>query len=153
MLSGRPQLQPSFSLHVEFGGGAATWSGHGIAFQQKVPVTRHVGFEVSVSTPCTLHFTVAACSWVHLLLLKPGQMGIPCCLYTEAVLHHGITLLLPTAYSDPGASPHWQCTTCVSAANLSSCRLVKLYGCQHLLHTAGDWINSLSFAKYNILTT
>lgn len=24
-------------------------------------------------------------------LLKPGQMGIPICLYTEAVLHHGIT--------------------------------------------------------------
>ena len=53
MLSGRPQLQPSFSLHVEFGGGAATWSGHGIAFQQKVPVTRHVGFEVRVIIICT----------------------------------------------------------------------------------------------------
>ena len=46
MLNGQPRLQPSFNVHIEFGRGAATWSGNGIAFQQKVPVTRHVGFEV-----------------------------------------------------------------------------------------------------------
>ena len=62
MLSGRPQMQPSFSVHVEVGRGAATWSGNGIAFQQKVPVTRHVGFEVSCElTPACLYASSCAC--------------------------------------------------------------------------------------------
>ena len=79
MLSGRPQLQPSFSLHVEFGGGAATWSGHGIAFQQKVPITRHVGFEVRATAFCTL-------LWHCISQLQVAQ-GRTCCSPVEAWSH------------------------------------------------------------------
>lgn len=46
MIGGQPQLQPTFNVHVEVGRGAATWSGDGITFQQEVPVTRRVAFEV-----------------------------------------------------------------------------------------------------------
>lgn len=92
MLSGRPQLQPSFSLHVEFGGGAATVSGHGIAFQQKVPLTRHMGFEVRATAFCTLMWhcisQLLTSAPVALLLPKP-EMSITCYLYTKAVLRRG----------------------------------------------------------------
>lgn len=100
MLSGRPQLQPSFSLHVEFGGGAATWSGHGIAFQQKVPVTRHVGFEVRprrcASYCVVLHLTTVSAhtlrsaAWYNIPHRLDTQL--PCSTYasTYAILHYDI---------------------------------------------------------------
>ncbi|KAL3151758.1 hypothetical protein ABBQ38_012735 [Trebouxia sp. C0009 RCD-2024] len=71
MLNGRAQVQPSFSLYVEIGRGAATWSGDGIAFRQKVPVTRHVGFEVIGSS----HFPLPSVTYTPggSQRLAPGQ--------------------------------------------------------------------------------
>ena len=54
MIGGQPQLQPTFNVHVEVGRGAATWSGDGIKFQQEVPVTRRVAFEVNCRQVCFL---------------------------------------------------------------------------------------------------
>ena len=62
MSGGQPQLQPSFSVHMEMGRGAATWSGDGISFKQEIPVTRRVGFEV-ISYNTQLH-AVTVCSVV-----------------------------------------------------------------------------------------
>lgn len=46
MVGGQPRLQPTFSIHVEMGRGAATWTGNSVAFKQEVPVAKHVRFEV-----------------------------------------------------------------------------------------------------------
>jgi len=72
IIGGQPQLQPTFNIHVELGRGAATWTGDGIAFQQKVPVTRHVGFEVcqaDSNTICVVHVMHAYSMIGRLLLL------------------------------------------------------------------------------------
>lgn len=54
MVQGRPHIAPSWSVHVELGRGAATFSGDGIAVQQEVPVTRSLAFEVSPAQSCLL---------------------------------------------------------------------------------------------------
>lgn len=52
MMQGRPHLSPSWSVHVELGRGAATFSGDGIAVQQEVPITRRLAFEVKYCQGC-----------------------------------------------------------------------------------------------------
>ena len=72
MSGGQPQLQPSFSVHMEMGRGAATWSGDGISFKQEIPVTRRVGFEVityntqvRAVTVCVVVFWLSCQSGLH----------------------------------------------------------------------------------------
>lgn len=114
MLSGQPQLQPSFSLHVEFGGGAATWSGHGIACQQKVPVTRHVGFEVRARS--FVHPTVWYCISQQSLLIC-----LLCGLQPGTASHIVSTLSCPA---------YWP----LNSYTLS--RLALQHLCQYLYHSA-----------------
>ena len=64
MSGGQPQLQPSFSVHMEMGRGAATWSGDGISFKQEIPVTRRVGFEV-ISYNTQLHAVTVCDAGCH----------------------------------------------------------------------------------------
>ena len=51
LLMGRAsQLNPSFGIQYELGGGAAIWAGNVFDLRQKLRVSRSLGFEVSLET-------------------------------------------------------------------------------------------------------
>lgn len=93
------------------------------------------------------------------LLSKPGDQSlVKCTFHVVSTLKLCCIMVLICyfwpPYSDPGASSDWQhakCSPCCQSNE--SCRLVNRHACQHLLHIAGDWFSSLSFAKCDILST